>query len=172
MTKLFEISMNCVSYVWKRPKRPINPLLRLYRKTWMTNSLWAVENWSVYGRSVRTNDDVEGWHNPLNHRAKNGNLSFYYLITLLFEEANEVPMQWQLIKEKNKSATRVSKPMPSNCLCGRLGTIKGREMCTSKLLNECCRLYGPVWTVEWKCVCLFVCLLVFNKCMSCTFVCI
>ncbi|KAH3870968.1 hypothetical protein DPMN_034162 [Dreissena polymorpha] len=54
----------------------------------------------IISHFVRTNNDVEGWHNRLNRRAKKGNLSFYLLITLLFDEANEVPMQCKLLKEK------------------------------------------------------------------------
>ncbi|KAH3779123.1 hypothetical protein DPMN_180602 [Dreissena polymorpha] len=82
-----------------REKGQSDPSSHTWRKTWMTNGVWAVENWSVYGRSVRTNNDVEGWHNPFNRRAKKGNLSFYLLITLLFEEATEVPKQYKSIKE-------------------------------------------------------------------------
>ncbi len=40
--------------------------------TWMDSTVWPVESWTVYGRSVRTNNDVEGWHTRLNRRAKKG----------------------------------------------------------------------------------------------------
>ncbi|KAH3781734.1 hypothetical protein DPMN_159638, partial [Dreissena polymorpha] len=56
-------------------------------RTWMTNPLWPIDSWCVFGRSIRTNNDCEGWHHRLNRRAKKGNLPFYLLIQLLCEEA-------------------------------------------------------------------------------------
>ena len=39
------------------------------------------KDWSVYGQAVRTNNDVEGWHNGLNRRASGrNNIPFYLLI--------------------------------------------------------------------------------------------
>ncbi|KAH3790757.1 hypothetical protein DPMN_168964 [Dreissena polymorpha] len=51
----------------------LHPFFPYVGNTWMTNVVWAVENWSVYGRSVRTcstNNDVKGWHNRLNRRRR------------------------------------------------------------------------------------------------------
>ncbi|XP_052225023.1 uncharacterized protein LOC127840650 [Dreissena polymorpha] len=56
-------------------------------RTWMTNPLWPIDSWCVFGRSIRTNNDSEGWHHRLIRRAKKGNLPFYLLVQLLCEEA-------------------------------------------------------------------------------------
>ncbi|XP_053380312.1 uncharacterized protein LOC128548830 [Mercenaria mercenaria] len=38
------------------------------RETWITNTMWPFPSISVYGRSIRTNNDVEGWHNRIRKR--------------------------------------------------------------------------------------------------------
>ncbi|KAH3815169.1 hypothetical protein DPMN_143691 [Dreissena polymorpha] len=92
----------------------------------------------LYGRSVRTNNDLEGWHNRLNHRAKKGNLSFYLLITLLLYEAKEVPMQCKLIKE-NKLQRHQSRQTRATQgrLCKAWDLYGEKEISTSELLDEC-----------------------------------
>ncbi|KAG1653158.1 hypothetical protein GQR58_025784 [Nymphon striatum] len=45
--------------------------------TWITNRTWPLQSITVFGRSIRTNNDVEGWHNRINRRAKKSNLPFY-----------------------------------------------------------------------------------------------
>ncbi len=37
---------------------------------WIRNPTFPVSSWSVYQRQYRTNNDVEGWHNRLNHKAR------------------------------------------------------------------------------------------------------
>ena len=36
--------------------------------TWLSG-FWTPVDWSVFGRSIRTNIDVEGWHRRLNHKS-------------------------------------------------------------------------------------------------------
>ncbi|XP_053382008.1 uncharacterized protein LOC128549394 [Mercenaria mercenaria] len=69
------------------------------RETWITNTMWPLPSISVYGRSIRTNNDVEGWHNRINRRAMKSGLPLYLLITLLYTEVSNVPTQLKLIKE-------------------------------------------------------------------------
>ena len=58
-------------------------------------------NWSVFGRSIRTNNDLEGWHNALNRRANGkSQLPFYLLIDLLHKEAKLALLQIRLVSEK------------------------------------------------------------------------
>ena len=59
------------------------------------------KDWSVYGQAVRTNNDVEGWHNGLNRRASGrNNISFYLLIQLLKREAELCAVQVRLVSDK------------------------------------------------------------------------
>ena len=57
---------------WKK-----NQQMRRHKKiwsiedTWMTRStVWTVPTWSVFNQSIRTNNDVEGWHHKLNRKAR------------------------------------------------------------------------------------------------------
>jgi hypothetical protein len=44
--------------------------------TWFDSTVWPVTAWSVFGKSVRTNNGVEGWHNRVNTHAQKSNLQF------------------------------------------------------------------------------------------------
>ena len=39
---------------------------------WIVTNTWPPSCWIVYLRAIRTNNDVEGWHNGLNRRAQVG----------------------------------------------------------------------------------------------------
>ncbi|XP_052773489.1 uncharacterized protein LOC128212200 [Mya arenaria] len=49
---------------------------------WIDNSMWSPDEWSVYRKNVRTNNDTEGWHLRMNARAGRGKLKFYVLLGL------------------------------------------------------------------------------------------
>ena len=55
--------------------------------TWLDSTMWPPSAWSAFKQSVRTNNDVEGWHARLNSRANHGRLNMYQLLYLLNEEA-------------------------------------------------------------------------------------
>ena len=51
--------------------------------------------------AVRTNNDLEGWHNGLNRRAKGrSQLPLYIFIQVLHREASLVNMQIRLVSDK------------------------------------------------------------------------
>lgn len=52
-------------------------LMTYLEETWITNPMWPTKCWSVYRQSIRTNNDVEGWHRCLNDKSPNG-LSTYW----------------------------------------------------------------------------------------------
>ena len=57
--------------------------------------------WSIFLRSVRTNNDVEGWHNGLNTRAQGkSQLPLYFLIDLLHKEAKLTSLNVRMVLEK------------------------------------------------------------------------
>jgi len=52
--------------------------------TWIEGNTWPPSAWSVYGRSIQTNNDLEGWHSVLNRRASGkSQLPMYLLLKLL-----------------------------------------------------------------------------------------
>ncbi|KAG1654729.1 hypothetical protein GQR58_024829 [Nymphon striatum] len=67
--------------------------------TWINNTTWPLQYITVFGRSIRTNNDVERWHNRINRRAKNSNLPFYLLVIVLYTEsfldAQETLFEWR-----------------------------------------------------------------------------
>lgn len=71
----------------------IDRLLNYVRNTWINSTIWPPSAWCVFGRSIRTNNDVEGWHHRLNKKARKGQLIFYLLVQLLHKEAKLVPLQ-------------------------------------------------------------------------------
>ena len=68
---------------------------------WIISRTFSPATWSVYMESVRTNNDLEGWHNALNRRAKGrAQLPLYVLIQLLHKEAALVSLQIRLVFDR------------------------------------------------------------------------
>ena len=44
-------------------------LMNYIQRNWLRSRVWTTDSWSVYNQSVRTNNDVEGWHHRINHRS-------------------------------------------------------------------------------------------------------
>ena len=94
----------------------IQPLIEYMDRTWMTGAMWSPADWCVFKRAIRSNNDVEGWHNRLNTRAQHSNISFYILISLLHSEAVLIPIQQKLVHEDKihgcKYGTKFLKKFP------------------------------------------------------------
>ena len=68
---------------------------------WIISRTFPPATWSVYMEAVRTNNDLEGWHNALNRRAKGrAQLPLYILIQLLHKEAALVSLQIRLVSDR------------------------------------------------------------------------
>ena len=80
---------------------PLQELVGYISTNWITSTIFPPKDWSVYGEAVRTNNDVEGWHNALNRRASGRpRLPLYQLIELLHMEAKLVQLQMRLVADK------------------------------------------------------------------------
>ena len=95
--------------------------------------------------SIRTNNDVEGWHNNLNSQlSARGPVPFYLLVTELFKEACDIPMQLKLVKEGKLQRYQRKR---SRNIQGQIFTLWNRyadlEISASRLLKECASVYGP-----------------------------
>ena len=127
----------------------LNAVMQYVEDTWMTSTLWPVSAWSVFGRSVRTNNDVEGWHHRLNRRAKKGNLAFYLLIKLTYKEAEKVPLQVKLVSEGKLIRHQKKKTV---WIQGKLFQLwqeyADKTISVSRLLKRCGSVYGPTPSVE------------------------
>ena len=47
----------------------LRSLVEYVQATWLESTVWSPDRWSIFNQSVRTNNDVEGWHRRLNHNA-------------------------------------------------------------------------------------------------------
>ncbi|XP_072051460.1 uncharacterized protein [Amphiura filiformis] len=107
-------------------------------KTWI-EGLWSPRDWSNFMSSVRTNNDVEGWHHRLNQKVGGrANLPFYQLVTELHREAGMVDLQIRLVTEQKLS---IHQRTMTKRLQGRLFTywdeFNQKTRTTERLLRAC-----------------------------------
>ncbi|KAK3745180.1 hypothetical protein QZH41_000202 [Actinostola sp. cb2023] len=77
---------------------PLRDLMDYVKRQWVESSMFPPKDWSVYGQPVRTNNDIEGWHNALNRRAGGRcHLPLYSLI--LNREASLTAINIRLVSE-------------------------------------------------------------------------
>ena len=113
-------------------------------KQWMNNAVFSIESLSVYGLTVRTNNDTEGWHHALNRKAGGQSLSFYRLVPALRGEAEDISYQLRYLRE-GQTTRRVR--VVSRIIEGKIqeawSKYSAKELSTSELLAECAKVYGP-----------------------------
>ena len=125
----------------------LNELMRYVETTWINGRIWRPRAWSIYQQSVRTNNDVEGWHNRINRKARRGQLPFYLLIRLLHEESQMVRLQARLLSEGKLSRYQRSK---YRTMQGQIfrewEDYSTNQKSAISLLRRCAAIYGPVIT--------------------------
>lgn len=129
----------------RSPNDQISALLQYINNTWLQSSIWSVNTWSQYGRAIRTNNDLESWHNRLNRRAGKEALNFYILVQLLFKEARLIPVDIALmsagnLKKQQKRWTR----RVQGTLFETWAKYRGGEINASKLLRKLGKVYDPI----------------------------
>ena len=81
--------------------QPLKEFVHYIGETRINSRVWPPKCWSVFMLSVRTNNDIEGWHHALNRRAAGRcGLPFYLLVSLLHNEARLVSLQIRLVSER------------------------------------------------------------------------
>ena len=122
----------------------LTELLGYIRSTWLESSTWTISDCSVFMRSIRTNNDVEGWHRRLNGRAGRHTVQFYNVVKLLHAEARFVTVQLKLVKESRlcRNQRRMYRQIQ-----GRVFKLwddyQTKQITTSALLAACKHLTGP-----------------------------
>ena len=110
----------------------------------MDKSIFDVASWSIYGSSVRTNNDVEGWHHRLNNGAGYRGLSFYQLVPVLRREAELARLQVRLIGDGQGERDARSTYRRLDAMITKLwDQYTVGEITTARLLRGYSRLYGP-----------------------------
>ena len=72
----------------KAVTQPLQELTTYIATTLLENPLWPTSSWSVFGRVIHTNNDVEGWHRHLNQKAKKGSYHSTYSYTFYMRRPN------------------------------------------------------------------------------------
>ena len=80
-------------------------LLDYMEKTYIYGNIWKPKYWSVYNMTVRTNNNVEGWHSRLNTVVK-ANENFYNLVNALAKEADLIKINKKLLSENKLQRTK------------------------------------------------------------------
>lgn len=125
--------------------QPLRDLVDYIKRQWIENSIFTPKDWSVYQQPIRTNNDIEGWHNALNRRAGGqSGLPLYSLIELLDREARLTAVTIRLVSENKLK--RMQRKLYVN-LQARLFDVweqyDNRQKTAIQLLKTCSRLNGP-----------------------------
>lgn len=59
------------------------------RRVWIEGRLIRPENWSVFNRPIRTNNDCEGLHNRWNQKSRNRR-NYYWILSIIGKETRHV----------------------------------------------------------------------------------
>ena len=95
-------------------------------------------------QTVRTNNDVEGWHRRLNKRAVGGQVPLYVLVPLLHREAKLVSIQMKLVSEGKLSRYHRRQYRTQQArLFNMWESFTDNEITTAQLLSKCASVYGP-----------------------------
>ena len=113
---------------------------------WIQGSVFTPSDWSVYGKAIRTNNDIEGWHHGLNRRAGGRvHLPFYMLVQLLDGEARLAALQVKLVSQRKMK--RLQRKKYRN-LQGKIFSFwedyKNGKKTSLELLNACSHLNAPL----------------------------
>lgn len=114
--------------------------------TWIEGSTWPPSSWSCFKRRVRTNNDIEGWHNALNRRASGkSQLPFYLMINLLDREARLTSLHIKLVSEKKLKRLQRRNYRSTQARIFDLWTeYEDGKRSARQLLKSCSHLNGPV----------------------------
>ena len=125
---------------------PLKELVEYIQANWVYSTTFLPENWSIYGQPVRTNNDVEGWHNALNRRASGrSDIPFYQLIELLRMEAQLVELQMQLVADQKLSRIQRKKYRNHQKKIFHLwGQYSDGEKSVDQLLKAISFINGPI----------------------------
>lgn len=124
---------------------PLQNLVEYIRGQWIESSIHPPKDWSIYGQPIRTNNDIEGWHNALNRRAAGKqNLPFYLLIHLLYREAELSYVQIRLVSDKKLKRVQRRKYLNHQQKIFAAWRGYGSNEKTARQLLKCCaHLNGP-----------------------------
>ena len=113
--------------------------------TWIEGNTWPPSCWSVYMQSVRTNNDVEGWHHGLHTRAQGkSQLPMHLLIDLLHKEARLTSLSVRMVSEKKLRRVQRRRYRQIQATVFTLwGQYQNGDKMPRQLLKGCSLIVGP-----------------------------
>lgn len=125
--------------------QPLRNLTEYIQEQWIDSTIFSPKDWSVYKQPVRTNNDIEGWHNGLKRRAGGRcRLDFYQLIELLHREARLTSITIKLVSDKKlKRIQRKKYRQLQKKLFDAWDEYQTGDKNALKLLRFCSHLNGP-----------------------------
>ena len=95
--------------------------------------------------TVRTNNDIEGWHNGLHHRASGKwSMPFYLLRDLLHQEARLTALLICLVSEKKLKRIQRAKYRSFQAkIFDHWDDFSNERNTAEQLLKQCAHLNGP-----------------------------
>ena len=119
-------------------------LVAYVNDTWICSRLWPPSSWCAFRSSIRTNNDVKGWHNRLNQVSRHGKLDLYKLAPLLYREAQYVTLQAVLVSENRLHRyQKKAHKWTQGLLCKYWSSYADGELTTAQLLRKCSYIYSP-----------------------------
>ena len=80
---------------------PLQQFISYIEENWIRSTVWPPKCGSVFMQSIRTNNDIEGWHHSLNRRvAGRYGLPLYMFVALLHKEARLMLLEIRLVSER------------------------------------------------------------------------
>ena len=123
----------------------LRSLVEYVRRQWVESTVFTPRNWCVYKQPIPTNNDLEGWHNALNHRAGGQcGLPLYLLIELLDREAKLTTVTIRLVSDNKLK--RIQRKVTRNIqakLFSSWEKYENNEKTAAQLLKICSRVNGP-----------------------------
>lgn len=125
--------------------QPLRNLIAYIQNQWIDSTIFPPKDWSVFKQPIRTNNDIEGWHNVLNRQAGGQcRLQFYLLIKLLHHEAHLTSITIKLVSDKKlKRIQRKKYRQLQQKLFDAWDEYQTGNKNASKLLRFCSHLNGP-----------------------------
>jgi len=113
----------------------LSQLVDYVRRQWLEGR-FPPENWSVYMKTVRTNNDTEGYHQKLNDDKHK--MSFYLLVQKLCDEATDVVITATLVSDRKVKRLQRQKycTVKSHLFMAWDRYVNG-ELTAMRLLSEC-----------------------------------
>ena len=120
-------------------------LLDYFQRQWLNNTTIPVKAWSVFGRPIRTNNNVEGWHKRINSQAHSQqSINMYLLIDTLYKESVNVNLQIQFLSNGAVLRYQRAKYRKLQAIIFKAWqNLSDGEISAKQLLKLCSRLNGP-----------------------------